>query len=109
VLVLEIAPLLERGHAGCLCHKNGLRMAFGEWGKLRFGEDQWFGSSLAIQFWNLYSMVNERGKTLKDAWDCESLKFTFRRTVDRRTIEQWHELAQIASGIQFSDDKDAII
>jgi hypothetical protein len=89
--------------------KMGFGWHLGNGEKLRFGEDQWFGSSLAIQFWNLYSIVNEHGKTLKDVWDCESLKFTFRRTVDRRTIEQWHELAQIASGIQFSDDKDAII
>jgi hypothetical protein len=85
-------------------------MACGEWGKNHFWEDQWFGScSLAIQFWNLYSIVNEHGKTLKEAWDGDSLKFTFRRTVDRRTLEQWHELTQIASVIQFSDDKDAMI
>jgi hypothetical protein len=46
---------------------------------------------------------------LKDDWDGENLKFTLRRTVDRRTLEQWHELIQIASNIQFSNDMDAII
>jgi hypothetical protein len=66
-------------------------------------EDQWFGScSLAIQFWNLYSIVNDIGKTLKEAWDGTNLKFTFRRTVDRSTLNQWHQLIQIASSIQQS-------
>jgi hypothetical protein len=68
-------------------------MACGEWRKKCFWKDQWFEScSLTIQFWNLYSIVNEHGKSLKDAWDGENLKFTLRRTVDRRTLEQWHEL-----------------
>jgi hypothetical protein len=29
----------------------------------KFWEDQWFGSSrLAIQYWDLYSIINEQGK-----------------------------------------------
>jgi hypothetical protein len=65
--------------------------------------------SLAIQFWKLYSIVNEHGKTLREAWDGHNLKFTFRRTVRRKVMDQWYELIQIASGIQFSDEEDAVI
>jgi hypothetical protein len=38
-----------------------------------------------------------------------NLKFTLRRTVDRVLMNQWDELVQIASSIQFSDDEDALI
>jgi hypothetical protein len=33
--------------------------------KIRFWEDIWFGSySLAIQYWDIYSIVNEKGITI---------------------------------------------
>jgi hypothetical protein len=33
--------------------------------KIRFWEDLWFGSySLAIQYWDIYSIVNEKGITI---------------------------------------------
>jgi hypothetical protein len=33
--------------------------------KIRFWEDLWFGSySLAIQYWDIYSIVNEKGLTI---------------------------------------------
>jgi hypothetical protein len=44
---------------------------------VRFWEDLWFGScSLAIQFWDLYSIINEQGCTVRDAWNGVNLKFT---------------------------------
>jgi hypothetical protein len=76
---------------------NGLRN--------RFWEDRWFGScSLAIQFWELYILVNEQ-----EASDGEILIFNFRRTVDSRLFDQWMELCQIASSLQFSEEDDSII
>jgi hypothetical protein len=75
-----------------------------------FGEDQWFGScSLAIQYWGLYSIVNEQGATISDVWDGVNLKFTFRRIVNRELMDQWNELSQIADSIRLSDEEDAII
>jgi hypothetical protein len=53
--------------------------------KIKFWEDEWFGSSsLAIQYWDLYSIINEQGKTIEQAWNGVNLKFTFQRTVDTR-------------------------
>jgi hypothetical protein len=46
--------------------------------KVRFWKDQWFGRcSLAIQFWGLYSIINEHGRNINEAWDGVNLKFTF--------------------------------
>jgi hypothetical protein len=75
-----------------------------------FGEDQWFGScSLAIQYWGLYSIVNEQGATISDVSNGVNLKFTFRRIVNRELMDQWNELSQIADSIRLSDEEDAII
>jgi hypothetical protein len=77
--------------------------------KNRFWDDQWFGSySLAIQFWEIYTIVNEQGVSIKDAWDGENVRFTFSRTVDSRLMVQWYKLIQIASGVEFSEE-DVIV
>jgi hypothetical protein len=78
--------------------------------KVRFWEDLWFGTcSLAIQFLEIYSIINERDTTVREAWDGLHLRFTFKRTADNRTLNLWHEVVQIASGIQYSEEEDAII
>jgi hypothetical protein len=59
---------------------------------------------LASQLWEIYSIINEQGSTVREAWDGLHLRFTFKRTVDSRTMNLWHEVMQIASGIQHSED-----
>jgi hypothetical protein len=44
------------------------------------------GIILAIQFWKVYVIVNEQGRTIDEAWDEVNLKFTFRKTVSREVI-----------------------
>jgi hypothetical protein len=40
--------------------KMSFRWKLGKWDKVRFWEDQWFITySLAIQFWDIYSIMNE--------------------------------------------------
>jgi hypothetical protein len=78
--------------------------------RVRFWKDQWFGTcSLAIQFWDIYFIVNEHGKTISEAWNRTNLKFSFRRIVNRALMTQWKELIQIASGIELTDEEDSII
>jgi hypothetical protein len=78
--------------------------------KVRFWEDLWFRTcSLTIQFWEIYSIINEPGTTVREAWDGQHLRFTFKRTVDNRTLNLWHEVVQIASSIQYSKEEDVII
>jgi hypothetical protein len=74
--------------------------------KTRFWVDQWFGSSsMAIQFWEVYSIINEQDKTVREAWDGYNLMFTFRRTIDSRIMNHWFEVVHIASRLQFVDEK----
>jgi hypothetical protein len=64
---------------------------------------------LAIQYWEIYSIINEQGYAVRDAWDGINLRCTFRRTVDNRLMQQWIEIMQIANSIQFGEENDAII
>lgn len=71
-----------------------------EWKKVKFPGRiyNWLGtSSLAIEFWELYVIVQEKSKTAYDLWDGTSLKCTFRRYVADRLMNMWLEVVQIAS------------
>ena len=88
----------------------GIKWLVGDGRRVRFWEDHWFGnSSLAIQFWPLYVLVNEQGKTVTDAWDGTTLKFSFRRTVSPLLINMWDEIISIAESVVFSNDPDSIV
>lgn len=76
----------------------------------RFWEGQWFGnSSLAIQFWPLYNIANEKGKAICDVWDGADLKLTFRRTVSAQLMDMWFEICAIAESITLTEECDTII
>ena len=78
--------------------------------KVRFWEYNWLGSSsLAIQYWKLYRIVNEKNMTMAEIWDGENLKCTFTRTVDSNLEEQWWEVVQLASTINFSEEEDSLV
>jgi hypothetical protein len=90
--------------------KMGFRWHVGNGEKIHIWEDRRCGScSLAIQYWGLCSIVNEQGKTLSEAWDGQTLKISFRRKVGERMMNQWYEVVQIASSIQFSEEPDTVI
>ena len=66
----------------CKEAKMGYSWKIGDGKSVRFWEDRWFGnSSLDVQFWPLYNIVNEKGMVVAEAWDGFDLKFTFRRIV----------------------------
>jgi hypothetical protein len=49
--------------------------------KIKFWEDTWFGTApLAVQFWDLYCICNEKTKTLAEVWVDRELRLSFRRT-----------------------------
>ena len=80
--------------------KFGYRWKVGNVCRIRFWEDTWFGTSpLAVQFWPIYSICNEQTKTIKEVWDGETLKLTFRRNFDSKLMEQWYQLVEIARSI----------
>jgi hypothetical protein len=68
--------------------KMGFRWKVENGRKIKFWEDNWLESSgLAIQYWNLYEIVNEKTGTIAELWDGECLKCTFRRTVNQKLDE----------------------
>jgi phage tail tube protein FII len=56
-------------------------------------------------FGGFICIVNEQGARISEAWDGVNLQFTFRRTFNRETMEQWQELVQIANSINLSDEE----
>lgn len=90
--------------------KIGFKWMVGNGRKIKFWEDNWLGSSsLAIQFWDVYVIVNEQNATIAELWDGENLRCTFRRTVNERIMNLWNEIVQIASTISFKDEEDSLI
>jgi hypothetical protein len=88
----------------------GFKWKIGNGNKVKFWEDNWLGpSSIAIQFWDLYTLVNEKTGTVAELWDGQNLRCTFRRTVSERLGRVWMEVVQLASTITFSDEEDALI
>jgi hypothetical protein len=50
--------------------RMGYKWKVGDGKKIRFWEDTWIGSSsLAIQFWPIYRIVNEHRKSIAELWD----------------------------------------
>jgi hypothetical protein len=96
--------------AAATATKMGYRWKIGNGRKVRFWEDNWIGpSSLAIQFWEIYVLINEKSHSVFELWDGTDLRCTFRRGVDNRLMLQWQEIIQLASTIVFSDEEDALI
>ena len=87
-----------------------IKWLVGNGSKVRFWEDIWIGnSSLAIQFWPLYVINNQQGKTIKQVWDGQVLRLTFRRTVSENLMNMWYELLSIAENLNLQEDNDQII
>jgi hypothetical protein len=82
----------------------------GKGDKVRFWEDVWLGSSsLAIQYWELYCIINEHNKTIAEIWDGVHLKCTFRRCVDLRLYNLWDQVLSIAETIELNGEEDAMV
>jgi hypothetical protein len=88
----------------------GYRWKVGKGSGVRFWEDLLVGTtSLVIQYWELYCIVNEQNKSIADLWDGENIRCTFRRCVDMRLFLMWEELVNLVSTIDLSDEDDALI
>jgi hypothetical protein len=90
--------------------RMGYKWRVGDGSKIRFWEDLWIGSSsLVIQYWKIYCIVNEQNKIIVELWDGVNLKCTFRRCVDVRLYNLWEEVVNIASSIELSGEEDELI
>jgi hypothetical protein len=90
--------------------RMGCRWKIGNGKSVRFWEDIWLGSSsLAIQYWEIYYLVNEQNKSVEELWDGQNLKCTFPRCVDIRLYNLWEEVVSLASSINFSSADDGMV
>jgi hypothetical protein len=73
--------------------KMGYRWKVRDGSKIRFWKDvRIASSSLAIQYWKIYYLINEHNKTIVDLWDGDNLRCTFRSCVDSRLFGLWGEV-----------------
>jgi hypothetical protein len=94
----------------CKAAKIGYCWKVGNGKSIRFWEDRLFGNySLAIQFWPLYVIVNEKGTTIDEVWDGTDLKLTFRRTVSEQGVGLWYEICSIAESLSLIEEEDRLI
>jgi hypothetical protein len=90
--------------------KMRYRWKVGNGNKIRFWEDVWLGSSsLAIQYWEIYCIINEHNKTIAELWDGAQLKCTSRRCVDVRLFNLWEVVVGIAAALVLSGEEDEMI
>jgi hypothetical protein len=90
--------------------KMGYRWKLGNGRKIRLWEDTWIGSSsLAIQFYPLYRIINEHGKTIAELWDGYNLKVSFRRDVSESLYQSWLDLVELVSTVQLTDEEDEMV
>jgi hypothetical protein len=75
--------------------------------KLRYR--QLGSSSLVIQFWEFYSIVNKQNRSVAQLWDETNFKCTFRWCVDQRLFQMWGETIEIASTIVYFYEEDELI
>jgi hypothetical protein len=90
--------------------RMGFKWLVGNGRKVRFWEDHWFdNSSLAIQFWPLYVINDQQGKTINQVWDGQVLILSFRRAVSENLMNMWFDLLSIVESVRLQDDNDQII
>jgi hypothetical protein len=78
--------------------------------KIRLWEDNWLGStSLAIQFWPIYRILNAQGKTIAELWDGTNLKCTFRRNFNEALYQSWLEIVELVSTIELIEEADEMV
>lgn len=90
--------------------KMGIKWVVGNGKRVRFWEDTWFGnSSLAIQFWPLYVINEQQGKTISQVWDGQVLRLSFRRLVSENLMHMWYDLLGILENQILNDEEDKIM
>lgn len=90
--------------------KMGYRWVIGNGEKVRFQEDNQIGNfSLAIQYWKLYKIVNEKNKFVASLQDERNLKCTFKRIGDESLLDLWEEVGQLASTVSYTEEEDSLV
>jgi hypothetical protein len=77
--------------------------------KIRLWEDTGSVPPCVVQFFEIYAICNEQGKTIKQIWDESKLKVSFRRNFNSSLMQLWNELEAVATIIVFIDNPNSLI
>jgi hypothetical protein len=64
---------------------------------------------ITTQFWDIYIVSNQETQTIRELWDGEQIRGTFRRIFSDEMMVSWLELIEIAKTISYSDGNDQLI
>jgi hypothetical protein len=64
---------------------------------------------LAVQFWEIYCICNEKSRKIADIWVDGELRVTFRRTFTEILMQYWRELLAVMEETILNDEADALI
>jgi hypothetical protein len=62
-----------------------------------------------VQFWELYSICNEKVKTIVEVWVQGELRVSFRRTFTEDMMQNWGDLLAIVEQVRLGEDTDALV
>jgi hypothetical protein len=77
--------------------------------KLGFWRTFGLAQPVAMQFWSLYSICNEKTKSTADIWVEGELRLSFRRTFSEEMLLNWEELRAVVEQVNITDGSDALI
>jgi hypothetical protein len=90
--------------------KLGYRWLLGDGKKIRFSGDTWFGTTLlAMQFYELYCICNEKIRTLAKVWVDGELRLSFRRTFSVEMMQIWGDLCVVMEQVSLNEDSDSLV
>jgi hypothetical protein len=64
---------------------------------------------LAIQFWDIYNICNEKNKHIANVWIDGELRITLRRTFTDTMIQMWEDLLVVVSELRLSEETGTLI
>jgi hypothetical protein len=62
-----------------------------------------------VQFWDLYSICNEKTKTIAEIWVNGEQRLYFRRIFKYRMMQTWNELLAVVEQLVLNDEPDTIV
>jgi hypothetical protein len=88
----------------------GYRWLPGNGKTVKFWNDIWFGTApLAVQFWELYCICNEKAKTIAEVWVEKELRLPFRRNFSDNLGQMWDDLCVVVEQVELNEDSDSLV
>jgi hypothetical protein len=64
---------------------------------------------LAVQFWELYCICNEKTKSIAEVWVEGEMRLSFRRSFSENMLQVWNSLCDVVESLVLNNDSDALV